>query len=119
MDIDSGGSERSRTVQPIALSPALRGEGGVRGRVLLETSDESVARIAKSVLLPPGEGGRRPDEGSLGLIARREAPHPPLRGTFSQGEKGLSGTLESAHPPPSTFAASNFCALKRDEVLLY
>ena len=31
VDIDSGGSERSRNPETIALSPALRGEGGVRG----------------------------------------------------------------------------------------
>ena len=64
-----------------------------------------------SRLLPSGEGGRRPDEGhcrssqrsvrSYGEDAAYERnhygdqrdtsiqndPHPPLRGTFSQGEK--------------------------------
>jgi hypothetical protein len=40
------------------------------------------SQSAASSLLPPGEGGRRPDEGLL-FDSTPNSPHPPLRGTFS------------------------------------
>jgi len=53
----------------------------------------------RSSLLPAGEGGRdgrmRVTGPHISHVPRREAdleaktPHPPLRGTFSRGEKGI------------------------------
>ena len=66
-----------------------------------------------SYLLPPGEGGRdgrmRVTGSRMSLVrqargpSRSEAPHPPLRGTFSRGEKvfGTAIRLEGKRPSMS------------------
>jgi hypothetical protein len=57
---------------------------------------DSIRHFAVSLLPFLGEDGRRPDEGlraisepkglcSLWVFASLKVPHPPLRGTFSQG----------------------------------
>jgi hypothetical protein len=50
-----------------------------------------------------GEGGRRPDEGAF-RAARSKDPHPPLRGTFSRGEKGQDPETENPKDPSLTAA---------------
>ena len=99
------GHERlgSRLV-PVEDSMASRGRYPIRA-VCTRMAYSHPKRPGRSSLLPPGEGGRDgrmrgPGPHRSGVLRREaeptaKAPHPPLRGTFSRGEKG-AGSAASA-----------------------
>ena len=87
--------------------------GGVRERyVRFARLHAPSGRPARSFLLPAGEGGRYGRMRVIGpheshVLGRKvdrgsQAPHPPLRGTFSRGEKGedveVAGRTSACRP---------------------